>query len=411
MRSRCGRDDAVNFYSQELRLDFLHFVVDSPLFQHLNNYTHQTGWHDRDNHEDVFSTIVTRVMPALVSFCAKNAYDIVNKFREDTSYRTMYKENKVKFIHEWVRLHGGENKIKVYDQSPERRNEGKAPWPGPEYNLTRPRNFNVTYYKRSDYCKEHRYPDQTRIPCLAKNIPESRGSEDAEFPGSIPEDFPDSDLLTTAEMTHTGRLMDYVDLYSGNRDPAQFVGPNTFNMNRTDWMHNVAWGSPLWAYYKSASNTDPECGPNNQVACVDTDPEVLAVDSDGEYILDMDKAVRIRKRWCPAYFHSRVIMQDLIDLYLEKIEAEEAQKAMATQEEDLGTCTNRQVEAQERFGTPWFNQIPTSDVCTWAMSRIDVRLGRGTGCAKHGFETGMCCAACLQPGIINSQDYTNIICA
>ena len=137
----------------------------------------------------------------------------------------------------------------------------------------------------------------------------------------------------------------------------------------------------------------------------------MAVDSDGEYILDMDKAVRIRKRWCPAYFHSRVIMQDLIDLYLEKIEAEEAQKAMATQEEDLGTCTNRQVEAQERFGTPWFNQIPTSDVCTWAMSRIDVRLGRGTGCAKHGFETGMCCAACLQPGIINSQDYTNITCA
>ena len=177
MRSRYGRYDAVNYYSQTLRLDFLHFVVDSPLFQHLNNYTQATGWHDRDSHEDIFSSIVTRVMPALISFCAKNAYDIVNKFRKDVTFREMYKSNKMKFIHEWVRLHGGENKIKVYDQSPERRNEGKRPWPAESEGAPDPRQVTVTYYKRTDNCREHRYPNQSQIPCKSKNIPEGRKSE------------------------------------------------------------------------------------------------------------------------------------------------------------------------------------------------------------------------------------------
>ena len=199
--------------------------------------------------------------------------------------------------------------------------------------------------------------------------------------------------------------MDYVDLYSANRDPSVFEGPNTFNMSRKDWMHNVAWGSPLWAYYKSASNVNPECRDDNPTACIDTDPEVLATDENGEYILDMDKAMRIRKRWCPAYFHSRIIIEDLVDLFLKKIEDEEAAKAAAKQP----VCTNRQTEAMERFGVNWFNQIPTADICTWAMARIDVRLGRGVGCAKHGGDTGICCATCAQPGLVNTQDYTNIM--
>uniref|UniRef100_A0A7S2MWZ0 Uncharacterized protein n=1 Tax=Haptolina brevifila TaxID=156173 RepID=A0A7S2MWZ0_9EUKA len=405
LRSRYGRYDAVNFYSQALRLDFWHFVVDSPIFQHLSNYSHRTGWYDRDEHEETFSTIVTRVMPALVSFCAKTAYDIVNKFRADVSFREMYKSSKTKFIHEWVRLHGGENKMKAYDQSPERQNEGERPWPAETEEEPDPRQLTVTYYKRVDYCKEYQYADESQIPpsCLAKNIPEDRGTEAEEFPGSIPEDFPDSGLLTRANFTHTGRLMDYIDLYSANRDPARFKGPNTFNMQRDDWMHNVAWGSPLWAYYKSASNTDPNCGPDNQTACIDTDPEVLAYNANGEYILDMDKAMRIRKRWCPAYFHSRIIIQDLVDLYLKKIEEEEAAAAAAA----APACVNRALEAMERFGVPLFNQKPTADPCTWAMARIDTRLGRGSGCAKHGLPTGMCCYTCAQEGLIDSQDYTN----
>jgi hypothetical protein len=82
--------------------------------------------------------------------------------------------------------------------------------------------------------------------------------------------------------------MDYVDLYSANRDPSRFEGPNTFNPNRSDWMYNVAWGgSPLWAYYKSNSSDD-------------TAPEILETDANGQYTyaVDMNKAMRLRKRWC-----------------------------------------------------------------------------------------------------------------
>lgn len=154
LRARYGREDTNVFFTEEVRKDFLNSVVDSPIYQHLNNYTQQTGWRSRDGHDDIFTSIISREMPSLISFIAKTAYDITNKLRADPSYRTMYKSSKVKFIHEWVRLNGGTNKIKAYDQSPERQNQGLPPYPAATNDASNPRQLSVTYYKRVDYCKE-----------------------------------------------------------------------------------------------------------------------------------------------------------------------------------------------------------------------------------------------------------------
>jgi hypothetical protein len=65
---------------------------------------------------------------------------------DSSSHRVCFthRQDKIRFMHEWVRLHGGENKLRVYDQSPENRNNGGDAYHGDWFD----RDVPVSYYKR-----------------------------------------------------------------------------------------------------------------------------------------------------------------------------------------------------------------------------------------------------------------------
>lgn len=157
------------------------------------------------------------------------AEQIIKRFRTDTALRALYRQHPRKFLHEWLRLRGGAQ---------------------PVYALsTEPQQYHVTYQDLKDGMK-------TKATTINVN----------------------------------DRFHQRLDPVSANRDPSRFRAPNTFDPNRTDWMHGLSVASiPLWHYYKSAAG--------------DTVGDQLEVDANGAhtYAADYAKPARL-KNWCSGYW-------------------------------------------------------------------------------------------------------------
>eukprot|EP01047_Picozoa_sp_COSAG01_P021925 COSAG01_NODE_1287_length_10887_cov_17.346924_11_plen_966_part_01 len=267
------------------------------------------GLKHRVNRDDFLYGYAPILTLASIGNVVAPASQMIQRFRTDVAARDVYRQNPRKFIHEWLRVRGGAQ---------------------PVYALTtEPQQYPVTY-----------------------------------------QDLKDGMKTKATTFTVNDRFHQRLDPVSANRDPSKFRAPNSFNPNRTDWMHGLSVASiPLWHYYKSAPG--------------DTVGDQLETDATGAYTYapDYTKPAKL-KNWCSGYWMAMQVFEDVVTLFLNRME----------QQERTTVCRDREREVSERFGEKPKLAPESSNVCMWAAARIDVRFGPGQGCKRLG-ET-LCCATC-----------------